>query len=210
MLDVNNLKEDITNLMKDLACERPVFHSEADFQHALSWRIHEASPDGCVRLEYPFRTEGICVDIWLPDIRVAVELKYPTQQLELECEGESFALRFGTRYDGQYHFLKDIQRLELLSERGYAQAGCAVLLTNDPLYWEPSARLRGLDKAFYLHDGLRKEGELDWPERATPGAKKGLEKSIRLRGSYDLQWQNYADVGSGNYRRFRYLMVQTD
>ena len=70
---------DITHLMNELARYRPVFHSEADFQHALAWRIHEAMPDCEVRLEYkPFPTKRLYLDLWLPDIGVAMELKYCT------------------------------------------------------------------------------------------------------------------------------------
>ena len=31
---------DISDLMTGLAVSRKVFHSEADFQHALAWHIH--------------------------------------------------------------------------------------------------------------------------------------------------------------------------
>ncbi len=41
-------------LMADLAAHRPIFHSEADFQHALAWQIHEAMPDCEIRLEWPY------------------------------------------------------------------------------------------------------------------------------------------------------------
>ncbi len=41
----------IEALLATLAGSRKVFHSEADFQHALAWQIHEAMPDSQVRLE---------------------------------------------------------------------------------------------------------------------------------------------------------------
>ena len=28
-----------------MALERPLFHAEADFQHALAWKIHETYPE---------------------------------------------------------------------------------------------------------------------------------------------------------------------
>ena len=54
------------------------FHSEADFQFALSREIEMEMPDCEVRLERPFRSGGCSrrVDIWLPQEGVAVELKY--------------------------------------------------------------------------------------------------------------------------------------
>ena len=36
---------DIEGLLTSLAQSRKVFHSEADFQHALAWQIHKARPD---------------------------------------------------------------------------------------------------------------------------------------------------------------------
>ena len=34
--------DDVIELLPGLAGERPVFHSEADFQQALAWAIHVA------------------------------------------------------------------------------------------------------------------------------------------------------------------------
>ena len=42
---------DITDVLDELSKNRPVFHSEADFQHALGWKIHEKYPDFNIRLE---------------------------------------------------------------------------------------------------------------------------------------------------------------
>ena len=42
---------DISGLLIGLAQSRKVFHSEADFQHALAWHIHEAMPKSQIRLE---------------------------------------------------------------------------------------------------------------------------------------------------------------
>ena len=75
---------DITLLMSDLAVERPVFHSEADFQHSLAWSIHHKIPHGQVRLEYkPFADKRMYLDLWLPGKGVALELKYRTRQLNV-------------------------------------------------------------------------------------------------------------------------------
>lgn len=51
---------DIHAVMGQLAHRRPIFHSEADFQFALAWRIKETLPDYEIRLEYePFPTEPL-------------------------------------------------------------------------------------------------------------------------------------------------------
>ena len=71
---------DIHNLMVDLSKQRPIFHSEADFQHALAWQIHETMPNCEIRLEMPYRVSqgNWHLDIWLQTMEIAIELKYRT------------------------------------------------------------------------------------------------------------------------------------
>lgn len=201
---------DFVGFMNDLERNRPVFHSEADFQHAFAWCIRGSIPDDGVRLEFkPFPDNRMYFDIWLPGIGMAVELKYRTRKLNLLCEGESFALRDqGAQDVARYDFLKDIQRLEMLQRLPKAQAGFAVLLTNDPTLWKHPSRPDTVDAAFRLHEGRTITGEMAWSERASAGTTKGRKDPIRLNASYDLHWRDYAEIGDGDYRRFRYLAVQ--
>ena len=125
---------DIHNLMADLSQHRPIFHSEADFQHSLAWQIQKTMPDCEIRLEWPYKKErNWHLDIWIPSQGIAIELKYRNKKLELEHDGEHFSLRGRGRHGG-YGFLEDIQRLEQVVMDGNADAGFAVLLTNDHLY----------------------------------------------------------------------------
>ena len=204
----------VNKLMSGLARDRPVFHSEADFQHALAWRIHERWPNERVRLEYkPFPDEKMYLDLWLPKMGVALELKYTTQELNIEHEGETFALRSHSAQDvRRYDFLKDIQRLERLeklSKRRAPQVGFAILLTNDCAYWKPPRRRHPNDEAFRLHKGQKKEGKMAWSKQAGSGTTIGRRAPICLKGSYSLKWKHYATMREGKYREFRYLAVQT-
>ena len=55
---------DLLGAMRALASHRPVFHSEADFQHALAWQIHRMLPGAVIRLEYrPLPTEPMYLDL---------------------------------------------------------------------------------------------------------------------------------------------------
>ncbi|MCE2486224.1 MAG: hypothetical protein J4F42_11970 [Desulfurellaceae bacterium] len=202
---------DIIGLMKDLALDRPIFHSEADFQHALAWHIHEALPDCQVRLEFkPSLPERMHLDIWLrlPRSRVAIELKYRTQRLLLKKAGESFDLRNQVAQGGgRYHFIEDIRRLEQVVTHKTAKAGFAVLLTNDPSYWEPSQRTT-LDDEFRLHEGRKIGGDMKWSDPTRPGPRSVGEEPIHLGGSYDCVWRDYSSLGEGKFRKFRYLMVK--
>ena len=199
--------------LKGLSGRRPIFHSEADFQLAFAWYLHETAADSQVRPEFkPFKSENMYLDIWLQTFEIAIELKYPTRELEVEREGEVFALRNQSAQDTRrYDFIMDIRRLErVVDDSGPARAGFAVLLTNDPSYWEPPQRgwEDTSDAAFRIHEGKVIKGEMDWSEEAAEGAKKGKEKPIKLKGSYDDNWRDYSTLKEEKYGKFRYLVVE--
>ena len=208
---------EIPTLMRDLAIKRPLFHSEADFQHALAWLIHEKHPDYGVRLEYTSSVnvgeEKMQLDIWLAKPGIAIELKYKTGKPKdaIKFNSESYDLRDqSAQTQGRYDFLKDIQRLESLSGFPNAKAGFAILLTNDALYWRGPARKNTVDAAFSLRGdpGLRIQGEMAWSRRASVGTTRGRGKPIRLKGSYEVEWQAYSRIAGGRYGEFRYLVVR--
>ena len=201
---------DINDLLTGLAESRKVFHSEADFQHALAWHIHQLKSDRQIRLEFPISVDHrkMHVDIWLPEEKVAIELKYPTQKSKLDDNEESFALLYqGAQNQKRYDFLCDIRRLELMrSMPEFCEAGYAVLLTNDPLYWKDSTR-DTKDSAFRIHEGGEISGELAWAPGASPGMVKDRESPILITGSYRLHWQDYFDFCRKPFGKFRYLAV---
>lgn len=71
-----------------LARKRPLFHSEADFQHALAWLLHEQWPQARIRLEYPFTlNEKRCyLDVFVQqgEQQLAIELKYKTRETAVD------------------------------------------------------------------------------------------------------------------------------
>ena len=205
----------IEALLATLAGSRKVFHSEADFQHALAWQIHEAMPDNQVRLEVDVMQvehQRRFLDIWLPVEGVAIELKYKTRGLDLEQDDESFALRDQSAQDqGRYDFLRDIQRLELMrSKLEQCKAGYAVLLTNDSSYWKVPTHRDTVDAALRVHEGREVSGALAWSARASSGTVGGRKSPIQIRGSYRLRWQEYSSFPGKSYGSFRYLAVSVE
>ena len=190
---------DITAILNSLAKRRPVFHSEADFQHAFAWEINLARPNVNIRLEYPVPTESkpyhIDVRIENKDEIVAVELKYKTVPVEFVIDGEPFRLKsHSARDQGRYDFIKDIQRLEHVAhaaENGKKFTGYAILLTNDKSYWEKRDNPNTADAAFKIPDERTLNGHLNWTENTSAGTKKNREKEIELSGSYKVEWKNY-------------------
>ena len=199
---------DIHNLIADLSQHRPIFHSEADFQHALAWQIHEVMPDCKIRLEWPYRKErNWHLDIWLSIPRITIELKYRTKKLELKYDGEDFALSNQSAYDfGEYDFFKDIQRLERVVADKKAKAAFGILLTNDPRYWDPpkgDSWKKTTDTAFRLHEGKKVIGKLAWSDETDESTKQGRKDPICLTGSYHLHWQDYSNLEEENNRQLR-------
>lgn len=185
---------DIDGLMTSLASRRKVFHSEADFQHALAWRIQQAMPESQIRLEVDVlqaEHRRRFLDIWLPVEGIAIELKYKTRGFEAEQGDESFVLRNQSAQDqGRYDFLRDIQRLEFIcSQLKQCKAGYAVLLTNDSSYWKVPMRKDTVDSDFRVHEGREISGSLAWANSAGPGTMKGRESPIEIQGSHRLRWQ---------------------
>jgi len=207
----------IPAVLAALAEQRPVFHSEADFQHTLAWEIHRRLPDASVRLERPVKplTGGkpLHVDIWVErDGEIlAIELKYKTRALQTSERGEEFVLQNHSAQDiARYDFIKDVWRVETIVANYANATGYAILLTNDPSYWTRSHNNRTVDAEFRLHQGRELHGTLDWGSHASEGTKRGREKLLRLAGSYPLQWEDYSRAtAEAKWAKFRYLVVET-
>lgn len=203
----------VTEVLGVLQAERPVFHSEADFQHALAWEIHKRLPNAEVRLELPVAHAGklLHVDIWvtLGKRILALELKYKTRRLSLQINGEHFNLLDHSAQDtGRYDFIKDIQRLERLLEGQENAEGYAILLTNDSSYWTQPRGERSVDAEFRIHEGRHLTGVLQWKPNASVGTMRGREAVLDVRGDYLLQWQDYTRLAEAGYGTLRSLTVR--
>jgi hypothetical protein len=206
----------ISAVLTALANQRPIFHSEADFQHAIAWEIHKRLPRASVRLERPIEVshlnKRLHVDIWIEqdgDI-VAVELKYKTRALRALDGAEQYAFRSQSAQDlGRYDFIKDVGRVEsIVADRAPRASGYAILLTNDPSYWTQSRSDNTYDVNFRLHEGSILRGSLEWAPGASEGTRRGREDLLQLRGSYALRWEDYSRPADGTYGGFRYLLVE--
>lgn len=196
----------IDRILAELAKSRPVFHSEADFQHALAWALHEEGAER-IRLERYYEVIDGYLDLeaQVRELRVAMELKYWTRLLEVEIEGEAFRLKNQAAQPiSRYDYLKDVTRLEKLVADQKADIGYAIVLTNNPGYWRESGR-DAIDLNFRLHQGRELQGKLTWGERAGPGTTRGREAPIDLTGVYRADWSSYSEVAGMS---FRYLALE--
>ncbi len=202
-------KEKMHEIMKKLSKERPVFHSEADFQHALAWKIHEECPEYNIRLEKReiLNDKEIYFDIFVfkDNEMIPIELKYKTKELELILDNEEYHLKTHFAYPlSRYDFVKDISRLE---EFG---GGFAIFLTNDKLYWERGNE-ETIDEEFKFCKNNKLEGTLHWSSKAGQGTIEG-KNTITLLNSYIFHWKDYSEIqdySSNNINtQFRYLLVE--
>lgn len=200
----------VAELLGELAAMRPVFHSEADFQHALAWQIHARWPQARIRLETRPRPRTHLDLLAIVDgVRVAIELKYLTARWTGDLDGEQFELVNQSAHDVlRYDVIKDLVRVESFVTDGYADIGWGITLTNDPAYLRAGSKVDPIDAAFRLHQGRVLEGTLGWSTRAGAGTTKGRDAPHVLHGRYVCLWREYSTIPDGDGAgRFWYLAV---
>lgn len=198
--------------MERLASVRPIFHSEADFQHALAWRIQLENPTAAVRLETrPERGLRLDLLVRVDQERVAVELKYLVAGFEGLFDGERFDLpNHGAHDISRHDVVKDIARVERFVADGVADSGWTVVLSNDRNYWRPGTKSDPVDAMFRIHDGQHLIGTLKWGPRAGSGTTKGRSQPLDLGQAYSCGWRDYSTVIASDGRTvpFRYLAFE--
>jgi hypothetical protein len=198
---------DLDRVLEALSRKRSVFHSEADFQHALAVAIHDQEPRLNIRLEIP-QGQGIALDMLLIDPasgeRFALELKYRTTKWTGEVDDEEYRLKsHGADDIGSYDVLKDLMRVEALVDGGWAHAGAVVFITNDPIYWNrhPQRARRTNAHEFRVYEGLELSGVRSWgPD--TGGSSRGREAPVVIRGTYRTDWLPFSRLpgAKGEFR----------
>lgn len=204
---------DFDFIMATLAKNRPVFHSEADFQHSLAWEIHQKVPESSIRLEYPIRLPSQNGKPWYLDmlvtvdgVRYAIELKYSTAAAEIVSGGEIFGLRYQSAADLMcYSFCLDVHRIEQMIQAGKADGGVAVILANQPYFWTvPTNGKKSNHDDFRIHEGRTLTGTLEWGSTEA----KSRQEPIELNGSYHVTWKNYHQFDEvKKYGAFKYMML---
>ena len=205
-----NIIEELKTCLVDLAKERPIFHSEADFQFALSQIIQKRHPNWKIRLE---KKENIkedsknYVDITISTekFKIAIELKYKTKNSSkqtISWEGEKFKLANQLAQDlGRYFFLKDVRDLEQVKKQKDYDFAYAIFLTNDSSYWE-EGRKDTMDKEFRINERKIISGQRDW-NNGNEWTKK--YELLEIMGKYVMKWKNFSSLDN---HLFKYLILE--
>lgn len=199
---------DLNEEMRRLALARPVFHSEADFQHALAWSLKEGHPDLHLRLEAPRPGRPGAIDLIARRAGatvLALELKYICVASHYAIEGEAFNLKsHGGNPQRRYDVARDLELLEdYATAHPNVQTG-AIVLTNDQGYWNPR-RPGTTDAAFCFSEDRSLTGILGWSATASAGLKQGRTAPINLAKTYRSQWQDYFEAPPRPQFRFVWL-----
>jgi hypothetical protein len=196
--------------MRSLARRRPVFHSEADFQHELALQIRQDYPAHQVRLEVPSGIEGIgTTDLIVRNAgqTCGIELKYLAKLYAGVVEDEAFRLRNHSAHDiRRYDVIRDIQRLERLNDT-ISGPSFLIVLTNDPAFWKEGGDKATVDAAFRIGHGRTLEGTLGWADHAGAGTMRKRETAIKLSGRYQVAWEDYNKLEGVN-GAFRFLAIE--
>ena len=88
---------DLDDILFKLGEKRPIFHSEADFQHSLAWEIH-LQKNSELRLEYPYRKDPetiyqVDIVVLEKDKIIPIELKYKTKEFNKIIYKEMYSLK---------------------------------------------------------------------------------------------------------------------
>jgi len=194
-------------LLAVLATSRPLFHSEADFQHAFARALWQADPDLDVRLEVRQlgpRPEYLDLLVLGPEVRTAIEFKYFTRRWQgtVNVGDEPYDLKGHAATDLARHgFVRDIERLERFGTATH-QNGLAIMLTNEPALWSRRGRTTTRDAAFRIHEDQVLAGALVWGNGDYPA------NDLTLAGTYTCVWQDYSRLPDGS-GPMRYLLIET-
>ena len=203
---------DMERILKRLSIRRPIFHSEADFQHELAWEIHLGDPSLNVRLEQPFpgRSRG-AIDLVVSKefCSHAIELKYLTRQFIAIHNGEEFKLKQHSAQDlRRYDICRDIERMEEFAH-GPCRTASVIALTNDPYYWQGRQNSGTIAEAFDVSEGRTVNGDLQWASHTGAGTMKSRETPISIIGSHLIGWTDYSDLGKNGHFRYTYTFLSS-
>ena len=195
-------------VLKELAKKRPIFHSEADFQHSLAVELREKFKDNedyGIRLELPQNigesyghVDIVIIKNAVP--KVFIELKYKTEKCTIQHECEWFKLKKANAPDsGCYQFVKDIARIEELTKSNQCE-GFAIFLTNSMSYLKNGRGTQYENFSFFKNELC--SGRLHGIIKTRKGADPN--KYVDIKGNYKFNWKEYSQIPNES---FKYLLI---
>ena len=214
---------DIIDVLTALSKVRKLFWSEDDFMFEFATMIKVKFGDKVdIRLEKRYEREKKSsytdIVIKIGKQSFPIELKYKTvANRYADYDGEEIQLKTHSAVDlGCYAYLKDIERLEYLSQTDETyERGFAIILTNEPLYYKNTGKESVYDD-FKIYEGREVHpGILDWdrsgynPEKLPSWLKS--HPPFSLMRSYKMEWRDYvSEENADGHPQFKYQIAVID
>lgn len=214
---------DIIDVLTALSKVRKLFWSEDDFKFEFATMIKVKFGDKVdIRLEKRYEREKKSsytdIVIKIGKQSFPIELKYKTvANRYADYDGEEIQLKTHSAVDlGCYAYLKDIERLEYLSQTDETyERGFAIILTNEPLYYKNTGKESVYDD-FKIYEGREVHpGILDWdrsgynPEKLPSWLKS--HPPFSLMRSYKMEWMDYvSEENADGHPQFKYQIAVID
>ena len=206
----------VTDALANLSRRRPLFHDEADLVRAFALTVHGLQP----QFQMPrIEVKGVLPEKQKLDMladfdgsRVAVEMKYVRAPINdgnpFQLKGEWYWPSSTSQPDDtiRFKFLKDIERLESVSEKYGDVQGYAVLITNKEALWNPPRGNNTHDRMFRIHERWI-HGRLTWDKKTSPTTTGQTGKVVMIRGRYHIKWHHYSSIPGEKHDEFRYVTV---
>lgn len=211
----------IEEAMSQLAKNRKLFWSEADFQFSLALVLHDILPKNAkIYLERPIaeilsaqqennstkNRKKFYVDIWIQieDTVYPIELKYGTKEQKIaDWDSKTIETVNQAAYDiTRFGYLFDIHRIEQIKkhlsngEILKFGRGFAIILTNDSNYYaQPNRNIKNTrDYYFRIHEGNTIQ-EVKWNyngnEKHWTKTQYPYNEEFRLPANFNLNWKIY-------------------
>jgi hypothetical protein len=219
MMDSGRLAPHIMGWMQSLALRRPVFHSEFDFQLALSTVMERAGVER-IRLETMVRLDGnprfeIDIVAYLNGVPIALELKYPKASFTGTVPADGYDEYYDLPTSGAFDIdargvWKDASRIEALIGSEHVKAGAAVVLSNYPFWSDRSHRQGTQAHGFRLWEAREaaRGTTLEFPDSAKWTTSD--HGSVHLNSSYRCQWHPFSTPAGVGKNDFRYLILEPE
>ena len=218
---IAKIKDTFQQLRKTVSESKQFFVSEAHFQHMFAIALAKTFGETAKIIpEFPVIIKGrtIYIDIMVVtgDGLYPIELKYKTKKLDSKMPYINTGIKVcdilknhSAQDQNGYECWKDIHRLEQLVKTGIAQAGLAIVISNDQYYWEGDCKASSQGYAFRMLPGTYPTGKKKW--NIVPGREpaKWLKQcpEFVIENDYDFVWHDFY-VFPANNGLFRSLIIE--
>ena len=208
----------LPEILRSLGENRPIFHSEADFQFALCQQIEATHRDAKIRLEKCMQVDGrkYELDIFVVrgNTKYAIELKYKTKSFEGSIKEESYSLRNQNASNlGRFDYFDDLERVGKLVRANLASIGYAIFLSNHSVFWRGNGQ-GAISEQFNTADGreVRMGQEMSWvgnPPPSSVGAGR-FGRTIVSPVNTEFHWKKFSRIedNEGRGQVFKFLCTK--